>query len=141
MKMETIPLSVGWNSLGCWNCVVMQFWILNVFVRELCDLYAIQTYAHVTFSRLVMRSQFFGCRFLLIPSSSSFFFFPIEPSPSFFQWPKDIWWTWDLNLGPPLECQWQLSMLTTMLHRSPLKCFLTMCACVCESECVCGGER
>ena len=30
------------RSCGCWNCLSVQFWTLNVIVRELCALYTIQ---------------------------------------------------------------------------------------------------
>ena len=39
-------------SLGCWNCMVMQFWILNVFVRELCALYTIHWQSQVDIRKI-----------------------------------------------------------------------------------------
>ena len=49
-------------SLGCWNCMVMQFYILNVFVREMCALYTIQNFITDKFRSEDIRAGPFSIR-------------------------------------------------------------------------------
>ena len=62
--METIPYEcavyAAERSCGCWNCLSLQFWMLNVIVRELCALYTIQLSLLLTSKSLYIKSMIVG---------------------------------------------------------------------------------